>query len=72
VHLSCFSDVRIEVFTTTCYAWCKAITVGEDRGFAALKKRQNPAIQIMHCCLRRDASPVVGFEGSWGKYIFRG
>jgi len=29
--------------------------VGEARGFAALVKRQNPAIQITHCCLHREA-----------------
>ena len=29
--------------------------VGEGRGFAALAKRQNPAIKITHCCIHREA-----------------
>ena len=29
--------------------------VGEGRGFAALVKRQNPAIEITHCCIHREA-----------------
>ena len=32
--------------------------VGEGRGFAALVKRQNPAIEITHCCIHREALMV--------------
>ena len=32
--------------------------VGEGRGFAALVKRQNPAIEITHCCMHREALTV--------------
>ena len=29
--------------------------MGADKGFAAWVKRQNLAIQIMHCCIHREA-----------------
>ena len=29
--------------------------MGADKGFAAWVKRQNPAIQITHCCIHREA-----------------
>ena len=32
--------------------------VGEERGFAAMVKRQNPAIEITHCCIHREAFMV--------------
>ena len=32
--------------------------MGEGRGFAALVKRQNPAIEITHCCIHRKALTV--------------
>ena len=33
--------------------------VCEGRGFATSVKRQNPAIQITHCCLHGQAQPIV-------------
>jgi len=35
--------------------------VGEGIRFGALVKHQNPAIQIMHCCLHGDDRPVIRF-----------
>ena len=32
--------------------------VGKGRGFVALVKRQNPAIEITHCCIHREALMV--------------
>ena len=32
--------------------------VGEGRGFLALVKRQNPAIEITHCCIHQEALMV--------------
>jgi len=32
--------------------------VGEGKDFAALVKRQNPAIKISHCYLHRESRPV--------------
>jgi len=35
--------------------------VDEGRGFAALVKRQNPAIQITQCYLHRKARTIIMF-----------
>ena len=45
--------------------------VGEGRGFAALVKFQNPAIQITQCYLHKEARPVVDFK-VWGENRFLG
>ena len=53
-----------EVFTTHGIHWSNYISVcvdgasemmGADKGFAEWVKRQNPAIQIMRCCIHREA-----------------
>jgi len=42
------------------------------RGFAVSVKRQNPAIQILHCCLHKEPRPEVRFQGLHGKINFKG
>ena len=37
------------------YIYGASAMVGEGRGFAALVKCQNPAIEITHCCIHREA-----------------
>ena len=53
-----------QFFTTHGIHWSNCINVcvdgasammGADKGFAAWVKRQNPAIQITHCCIHKKA-----------------
>ena len=46
--------------------------VAKGRVFAALVKRQNPAIQLTYCCLHSEARPVVRLQDLEGKIYFRG
>ena len=44
--------------------------VAKGRVFAALVKRQNPAIQLTYCCLHSEARPVVRLQDLEGKIYF--